>query len=249
MDDGFYRNLSSPAVRGEKYQLTEEHNEGMVNSILTIINLDSSDDTGSFICSAENRAGIKSRNFTVSVLPSSPFGVGSNWSKIELAGGIVGILISLILAFVLITLLLIRSKRFSNALSNAKKLSSNDGGNGGDLDKKPISNMFKSGTLNNSMVYPGPNGTFQSGQFGGYQQQQSATSIPQHLSMLGLDGIDKKPEIFHQPGIYHHNNNFKNQTPVPDLVPGSNGMIGNFNGGYELNTYANNNGKLLMRDS
>ena len=205
----------------------------MVNSVLTIVNLDASDDTGSFICSAENRACSKAKNFTVSVLPSSPFGVASNWSKIELAGGIVGLLISLVLAFVLVTLILIRSKRFSNALNSAKKLSAQGDNNGArpgeDMDKKPIGHLLKGNGALGNLVYPTGGGVQAN-----YGYQQSATSIPQHLSMLGLDGIDKKPEIFLAPGAYHHNGT----TPVPDLVQGS-GMQGAA-AGYELNTYSNN---------
>ena len=236
------RNLSSPAVRGDKYQLTEERTEGMVNSMLTIVGLDLSDDTGSFICSAENRAGMKNKNFTVYVLPSSAFSVTANWSKIELAGGIVGIVISLVLAFVLITLFLIRSKRFSDALSNAKKLSANgidvNGGTGcgtGDshsLDKKPIaqhlSALLKNGA---NQVYPTGGGqpVNQFNQFG----------PSQHLSVLGLDGIDKKPEIF----LYGQHQQ-QQQTPVPDLVAASNtGLVTN---GYELNTYSNNGNVYYM---
>jgi hypothetical protein len=112
VDDGFYRNLSSQLNRGEKFFLVEEKAEGIVNSMLTIANLEGSD-SQSFICSAENRAGISTKNFTLTVL-LLPFGVVAGWSKIEVAGGVVGILISLVFVFVLVTIFLIRSRRGSH---------------------------------------------------------------------------------------------------------------------------------------
>jgi len=99
-------------VRGEKFFLVEEKNEGIVNSMLTITNLEESD-SQSFICSAENRAGISVKNFTITVLPL-PFGVVAGWTKVEVAGGIVGLLLSLVFIFVLVTIFLIRSRRHSN---------------------------------------------------------------------------------------------------------------------------------------
>ena len=109
VDDGFYRNLSSHLVRGEKFFLIEEKSEGIVNSMLTIAGLEESD-SQSFICSAENRAGIATKNFTITVMPL-PFGVVAGWSKVEVAGAVVGILSSLVFVFVLVTIFLIRSRR------------------------------------------------------------------------------------------------------------------------------------------
>ena len=77
--------------------------------MLTIAGLEESD-SQSFICSAENRAGISTKNFTITVMPP-PFGHVSGWSKVEVAGAVVGILSSLVFIFVLITIFLIRSRR------------------------------------------------------------------------------------------------------------------------------------------
>lgn len=253
----------------QKYHLSEEHSssptsassaEGTVSSTLTIINLDSEDDHANlvYVCWAENRAGSRAKNFTVTVLPSSSSllgGTASNWSRVELAGGIVGILISLVLAFVLVTLILIRSKRFGSALSSAKKFGGGGGdGNGGlngssEMSEKSktiaaaaVSQFLKGGTLN-GFVYGGGGGQNSQATNYGYQTSSaSATSIaPHHLSMLGLDGIDKKPEIFGYSS---------RRSPVqqPDLVAnGSNGpnsILGP--AGYELNTYSNG-GEFLLR--
>jgi hypothetical protein len=80
--------------------------------MLTIAGLEESD-SQSFICSTENRAGISTKNFTLTVLPL-PFGVVAGWSKVEVAGGIVGLLISLVFIFVSVTIILIRSRRVSH---------------------------------------------------------------------------------------------------------------------------------------
>ncbi|CAG2121221.1 unnamed protein product, partial [Medioppia subpectinata] len=109
VDDGFYRNLSSHLVRGEKFFLYEEKSDGIVNSMLTITGLEESD-SQSFICSAENRAGIATKNFTITVM-ALPFGAVAGWSKVEVAGAVVGILSSLVFIFVLVTIFLIRSRR------------------------------------------------------------------------------------------------------------------------------------------
>ena len=256
----------------QKYHLSEEHSssassvggsssEGTVSSTLTIINLDSEDDHANlvYVCWAENRAGSRAKNFTVTVLPSSSSllgGTASNWSRVELAGGIVGILISLVLAFVLVTLILIRSKRFGSALSSAKKFGGGGDGSGGgngssEMSEKSktiaaaaVSQFLKGGTLN-GFVYGGGGGQNSQATNYGYQTSSaSATSIaPHHLSMLGLDGIDKKPEIFgystsrRSPGVQQ-----------PDLVAngggnGPNSILGP--AGYELNTYSNG-GKFLF---
>jgi len=221
-------------VRGDKYQLTEDRTEGTVHSMLTVIGVDSGDDFNSFICSAENRAGIKSKNFTLYVTPASTFGaITANWSKVELAGSIVAMLVLLILVFIIVTVVMARSRRFTDTLSNAKKLSNqqNEHGGNGDVDKKPpphvgqnLAVLLKNGTGNN-LVYP--TGT------------EYRYMMPQHLSMLGLDAIDKKPEIFlpagHNQQVYSNNNN-NNNTPVPDLV--SAGQL--LPSGYELNTYSSN---------
>lgn len=109
VDDGFYRNLSSHLVHGEKFFLYEEKSEGIVNSMLTIAGLELSD-SQSFVCSAENRAGIATKNFTITVL-EAPFSIATGWSKVEVAGTVVGILSSLVFIFVLVTICLIRSRR------------------------------------------------------------------------------------------------------------------------------------------
>lgn len=208
MESGFYRNISSFGPNG-KYLLSEEVSEGMVHSTLTIVNLDQSDDARPYICSAENRAGIKTKNFTVMVLPASAFGVSANWSKVELAGAIVAILTTLVLVFVLVTLLLIRSKRFH---FGEKKMEGQSGdANSVDKTGGPVY------TTNTNYPY--------------------GSSLQQHLSMLGLDGIDKKPEIF------LNTSQVKNELsgPPPDLVTASNGtLVGHGTGGFELNTYTNN---------
>ncbi|UXI22511.1 hypothetical protein NH340_JMT08454 [Sarcoptes scabiei] len=167
MDHGFH-NISGQ--RSLKYSITEERSEGTVTSQLTVIGLDASDDDTSFLCSAENRAGLKSKNFTVYVISSNAFGVVSSWSKMEIAGSIVGLLITLILIFVVITLIVIRLKNFSLYID--EKSNKNDA-----FEKKT---SFSGNGLNT--------------------QSNSSVTLPysmqQHLSMLGLDGIEKKPEIF-----------------------------------------------------
>lgn len=97
-------------VRGDKFFLYEEKSEGIVNSMLTITNLEETD-SQSFICSSENRAGMSTKNFTVTVLSHPGFGPGGHWSKVEVAGAVVGILSSLVFVFVLVTICLIRSRR------------------------------------------------------------------------------------------------------------------------------------------
>lgn len=223
MDHGYY-NISSQ--RSHKYHLAEERTEGTVNSLLTIIGLDMNDDGTSFICSAENRAGIKSKNFTVYVVPSSAFGVPSNWSKVELAGGVLGLLITLVLAFVVITLILIRSKRFHFYGSSSKSINTGSGNTGGtdSLEKKKsLNKMFGQ---NGTAIYPTSNGTI-SGTYNGMQQHA--------LSMLGLDGIDKKPEIFLKPDLLVPGNmdNTKSNTQMI--------MSAQTTNGYELNHFGLNN--------
>lgn len=211
LESGYYRNISSFNSNG-KYLISDESNDGTIHSTLTIVNVDLSDDSRPFICSAENRAGVKTKNFTVIVLPSSAFGVPANWSKMELAGCVVGLLITLILAFVFITLILIRSKRFS--FVGEKKFQQS---NTNSLDKKPCKMLKGGNAVYSNSGYP------------------YGASLQQHLSMLGLDGIDKKPEIFLNTNI---KDDMTNQPP--DLVSASKGHLGNGNTGYELDTYCNN---------
>ncbi|OTF70244.1 Leucine rich repeat containing protein, partial [Euroglyphus maynei] len=221
MDHGYY-NISSQ--RSHKYHLSEERTEGTVSSLLTIIGLDMNDDSTSFICSAENRAGIKSKNFTVYVVPSGTFGVPSNWSKVELAGGVLGLLITLVLAFVVITLILIRSKRFPFYGGGSNK-STNTGNNTGGTDslekKKSLNKMFGQ---NGTAIYPSSNGTI-SGTYNGMQQHA--------LSLLGLDGIDKKPEIFLKPDLLVPGNmdNTKSSSNIQMIMPTQT------TNGYELNHF------------
>src|SRR5699024_8684162 len=101
--------------------------------------------------------------------------------------------------FVLITLILIRAKKFSlyghHQKSGSNGQGAGGGGDSGSLDKKPSHlNLLKNST---STVYPsGANSMY-----GG-----SVAALQQHLSMLGLDGIDKKPEIF-----FNHHNQYHSQ--------------------------------------
>ncbi|KAH9507082.1 Leucine rich repeat C-terminal domain [Dermatophagoides farinae] len=232
MDHGYY-NISSQ--RSHKYHLSEERTEGTVNSLLTIIGLDMNDDGTSFICSAENRAGIKSKNFTVYVVPSGTFGVPSNWSKVELAGGVLGLLITLVLAFVVITLILIRSKRFSFYGNSTKSDNNGGSGNNDSLEKK--NSLNKIFGQNGAAIYPSSiNGTLSTTTY------TNGTTMQQHaLSMLGLDGIDKKPEIFLKPDLLVPGNFMDNTKSNSQIMIMPTTTSQTTATGYELNHFGFNN--------
>lgn len=174
------------------------------------------DDSTSYICSAENRAGIKSKNFTLYVVSSGTFGVSANLSKVEIAGIIVALLIIFVVLFVVITLILIRSKKFPVYIF---KSSSGQPQNDSLEKKKPLAKMLTNG----STIYP--------------------NSLPynahQQLSMLGLDGIDKKPEIFLKPDLVGSNIQ-QQQQPQLQIPP-------NITSSYELNHFSNGQGLFAFK--
>lgn len=196
--------------------MSEERTEGTVNSSLTIINLDANDESTSYICSAENRAGIKSKNFTLYVVTSGSFGVTANLSKVEIAGIIVALLITFVLLFVVITLILIRSKKLPVYIF---KSSSGQSQNDSLEKKKPLTKMLTNG----STIYP----------------NSLPYSVQQQLSMLGLDGIDKKPEIFLKPDLVGSNIQ-QQQQPQLQISP-------NLNSSYELNHFSNGQGLFVTK--
>ncbi|KAI1304259.1 Slit -like protein 3 protein [Halotydeus destructor] len=115
-DHQVHRNLtaSTGMLRNERLSFTEEHSTtpDTVSTTLTIMNIDQSDQSRIFVCHAENSAGSVAKNFTLSVLPvSSHPAFAGGWSKVEVAGGLVGLLLVAVVSFVLVTVCLLRLRR------------------------------------------------------------------------------------------------------------------------------------------
>ena len=126
IEDVIYRNLSSSASasplalkQGERFSFTEDRSAGpsLVSSTLTITSLEAGDSGKTFVCYAENFAGVASKSFTISVLSLSGTVVGG-WSKFEVAVAIVSALVVLLSVFIAITIFIVRSRRFKDCNSS-----------------------------------------------------------------------------------------------------------------------------------
>ena len=134
IEDVIYRNLSSPGQppgtsmsssqssqtqisdrKNDRLSFTEDRSSGpgLVSATLTIINLESGDNGKSYVCYAENSAGIASKAFTVSVLNLSGSVVGG-WTKVETASGIIGLVAALLVIIIAIVIFIVRSKKFKD---------------------------------------------------------------------------------------------------------------------------------------
>lgn len=107
-----------------KYSINEERVPGSANiqTTLSISSADEADNGKIFVCFAENSAGLTSKNFTLQVLPFTSHPSYAGWTKVEVAGGIVGILFLVVLCFTLITVFLLRARRNSQNESNKSPL-------------------------------------------------------------------------------------------------------------------------------
>lgn len=124
IEDVIYRNLSSSSLplavrQGDRFSFTEDRSAGpsLVSSTLTITNLEAGDSGKTFVCYAENFAGVASKSFTISVLSLSGTVVGG-WSKVEIAVAIVTALVVLLSVFIAITIFIVRSRRFRDCNSS-----------------------------------------------------------------------------------------------------------------------------------
>lgn len=125
IEDVIYRNLSSSSsamnrqAGGERFSFSEDRSAGpsLVSSTLTITNLEAGDSGKTFVCYAENFAGVASKSFTISVLSLSGTVVGG-WSKVEIAVAIVTAVIVLLSVFIAITIFIVRSRRFKDCNSS-----------------------------------------------------------------------------------------------------------------------------------
>jgi hypothetical protein len=130
IEDVIYRNLSSSSSSSssssisrqpgsERFSFSEDRSAGpsLVSSTLTITNLEAGDSGKTFVCYAENFAGVASKSFTVTVLTIGGAVVGG-WSKVEIAVAIVTALIVLLSVFIGITIFIVRSRRFKDCNSS-----------------------------------------------------------------------------------------------------------------------------------
>jgi len=132
---------------GDKFSFTEDRSSGpgLVSATLTIMNLEASDSGKSFVCYAENSAGMASKSFTVSVMNLSGTVVGG-WTRSEVAGGVILSLIGVLVLFLGIIFLL-RSKRFKDTGSSSGSTSKGNhhqGNDNGSASSSSSTNSHKS---------------------------------------------------------------------------------------------------------
>jgi len=122
VEDTIYKNRSALFnSQYDRYIISESYPSGpeIVSSTLTLFNVDHNDGLKNYICFAENQASTTSKNFSLHVT-SLPFQTISGWTKMEIAGLVIALLLTFFISCVLITLCILRSRKNIGRKSDSK---------------------------------------------------------------------------------------------------------------------------------